>query len=228
MQDGWVEVLCEENSRSRGNSLAYNLVICQAALLRISRILHIELILGISCGSSYVQWISCDHSVNPWAPLWDCTTVEQRKVMGLLWSDRVKLSDIDRIMLAQYEQDCITQREVYQWVERFQSGTKTVIDEDHQGRPNTSWTADNFKRVNTLVQEDRRIIVTDTADKLDISCGSACSVIHEDLGCHKICTRCIPKHLTYGHKRTGMETCMQFLERYHEEGETFLQLDETC
>jgi len=94
-------------------------------------------------------------------------------------------------------------------------------------RPNTSRTADNFKRVNALIQEDRRITVIDRTDKLDISCGPANSVIHEDLGCHKICTRCVPKHLTHEHKRTHVETCMQFLERYHEEGEGFLQRVET-
>jgi len=37
------------------------------------------------------------------------------------------------------------------------------------------------EQVNALVQEDRWITVTDIVEKLDISCGSAQSIIHEDL-----------------------------------------------
>jgi len=59
-------------------------------------------------------------------------------------------------MLAQYVENCFTQRKVYQWVEMFHSGRTSVDGED-----------------NALVQEDRQISVTDTADKLDISCGPA-------------------------------------------------------
>lgn len=39
------------------------------------------------------------------------------------------------------------------------------------------------------VQEDRRNTVTDTADKLDIRCRSACSIDQEDLRCNTICAR---------------------------------------
>jgi len=41
---------------------------------------------------------------------------------------------------------------------------------------------------------------TDTADKLDISSGSAYSVIHWDLGYYKICARWGPKQLTDEYK----------------------------
>jgi hypothetical protein len=57
---------------------------------------------------------------------------------------------------------------------------------------------DNVELINGLVQEDRLITVTDTANKLDISCGSANSIIHKDLGYHNICARWVTKQLTDG------------------------------
>jgi len=75
----------------------------------------------------------------------------------------------------------------------------------------------------SLVQEVGWITVTLMADKLDIGCGYLYSIIHEDLGYHKICARLVPKMLTDGHKQTQMEMCMQFLQWYHEEREAFLQ-----
>jgi len=47
----------------------------------------------------------------------------------VLWFEGVKLLKIHRRMIAQYEEVCIMQREVYQWVERFQSGRTSIVDE---------------------------------------------------------------------------------------------------
>jgi hypothetical protein len=45
------------------------------------------------------------------------------------------------------------------------------------------------------------ITLTNIADKLDIRCGSAYFIIHEDFGYRKICARWVPKQLTDEHKR---------------------------
>jgi len=45
----------------------------------------------------------------------------------------VKASKIHRRMLAQYRENCIMQRKVYQLVERFQSDRTSITDEDHSG-----------------------------------------------------------------------------------------------
>jgi len=82
----------------------------------------------------------------------------------------------------------------------------------------------NVERVNALIQEDRQINVFDIADRLDVSCGSAYSIIHEDSGYHRICSRWIPKQLTDENKGAHMETCMQILKLYRE-GESFPATD---
>jgi hypothetical protein len=91
-------------------------------------------------------------------------------------------------MLAQHGESCITQRKVYQWVEGFQSGRTSIVDEDHLGCLTNSVMEDSVELVNGLVQEDRRITVTDIANKLDINCGFAHSIIPEDIGYRKIYT----------------------------------------
>jgi hypothetical protein len=99
---------------------------------------------------------------------------------SILWSEGVKPSKIHRTMLAQYKENCIMQRKVYQWVEIFQSGKPSSTDEDYSSHLTISWVVDNVERVNALLQEDRHITVTYT-DKFDVSCGSTYSIIHEDL-----------------------------------------------
>ena len=53
------------------------------------------------------------------APLQDCTIEEQSGVMRFLWGEGAKPVKIHRRMLAQYGQSTMSQRKVYEWVERF-------------------------------------------------------------------------------------------------------------
>jgi len=72
------------------------------------------------------------------APLQDCTIEEQRGVVRFFWAEGVKPVEIHRRMLAQYLQCTISQRKVYEWVERFKSGRTRVTDEGCSGRLSTS------------------------------------------------------------------------------------------
>jgi len=77
------------------------------------------------------------------APLQDCTIEEQRGVVRFLWTEGVKPVEIHRRMLADYGQNTMSQRKVYEWVESFKSGRKLVTDEGRSGRPSTSHTQDH-------------------------------------------------------------------------------------
>ena len=73
------------------------------------------------------------------APLQDCT-IEERGVARFLWAEGVKPVEIHRRMLAQYGQSTLSQRKVYEWVERFKSVQTRFTDECLSGRPSTSRT----------------------------------------------------------------------------------------
>jgi hypothetical protein len=64
------------------------------------------------------------------APLQGRTFEEQRGVVQFLWAEGVKPVEIHRRMLAQYGQSTISQRKVYEWVERFKSGRTRVTDKE--------------------------------------------------------------------------------------------------
>ena len=71
-------------------------------------------------------------------PLQDCTIEEQHGVLRFLWVEGVKPVEIHRRMLAQYGQSTMSQRKVYEWVERFKSGRTHVTGGGRSGRPSTS------------------------------------------------------------------------------------------
>ena len=71
-------------------------------------------------------------------PLQNCTIEEQRDVVRFLWAEGVKPVEIHHRVLAQYGRSTMSQRNVYEWVERFKSGRTRVTDEGPSGRPSTS------------------------------------------------------------------------------------------
>jgi len=68
----------------------------------------------------------------------DCTIEKQRGLVRFLWAEGVKPVEIHRRKLAQYGQNTMSQRKVYEWVERFKSGRKRVTVEGRSGRSLTS------------------------------------------------------------------------------------------
>jgi HD-GYP domain-containing protein (c-di-GMP phosphodiesterase class II) len=121
-------------------------------------------------------------------------------------------------MLVQYGDECTVQGKVYEWVERFKHGRTNVTDEDRSVRPITSSSVTNVDRLNTLIQENRRITVSAVANVLDISYGSAYSIMHDELKYRKVYSRWVPKQLTEDHKQKRVEIYTQFLHRYEREG----------
>jgi len=71
-------------------------------------------------------------------PLQDCTIEEQRGIVRFVWAEGEKPVEIHRRVLAEYGQSTMSQRKVYEWVERFKSGRTRVTVEGRSGRPSTS------------------------------------------------------------------------------------------
>ena len=78
---------------------------------------------------------------------------------------------------------------VYKWMERFRDGRE---DDEGRGRPTTSKNVDS---VRSLVEEDGRLSVCEIAQTVNISVGSAHSILQEDLGLSKLSARWVSKAL---------------------------------
>ena len=72
-------------------------------------------------------------SYNMAAPLSTCTVEEQRSVIRFLWSEGVKPSETYRRMKVQYGDSYLSEGRLYEWVERFQNGSKTSVTNTRVG-----------------------------------------------------------------------------------------------
>jgi hypothetical protein len=110
----------------------------------------------------------------------NCSREEQSSVIQFLWSG-VKPREIHRRVIQQYGGSCLNERKVYHWVERFQEGRTSVVDEYRSGCPCTAISDANVAHVDTFIGENKQVFVDTVATMLNSSVGSARGIIHETL-----------------------------------------------
>jgi len=110
-----------------------------------------------------------------------------------------------------------------EWIEMFENGRTSVTDAERSGRPATAMTTRNEERTLELIRENRRVTAEEVAGRLNVSVGSAYSLIHDSLKFSKVCSRWVPKELTEECKRKHFDVCSRHLDHYREEGDNFLQ-----
>ena len=82
------------------------------------------------------------------------------------------------------------------WFKCFRDGKETTEDEPRSGRPSTSRTPDMIERVRQMLAQDRRVTLQLMAEELGISKDTVHTIVCEDLGKQKICSRFVPHKLT--------------------------------
>ncbi|KAL0831014.1 hypothetical protein ABMA28_001900 [Loxostege sticticalis] len=117
------------------------------------------------------------------------------------------------------------------WVAEFKRGRSTCEDDQRTGRPSTSVTEENVKKVEKMVLEDRRITIKYLAETLKISFGSIQSILTNSLGFKKVSARWVPRMLTEENKKRRLEISKRNLEMLTSDPDEFchrvVTMDET-
>lgn len=117
------------------------------------------------------------------------------------------------------------------WVAEFKRGRSSCKDDPRSGRPSTSVTEANIKKVEKLVLEDRRITIKHLAEILKISFGSIQSILTDSLGFRKVSARWVPRMLTDENKKRRLEVSKVNLQILKRDPDQFcrrvLTMDET-
>ena len=120
--------------------------------------------------------------------------------------------------------------EVKFWIGEFNHSRTSLEDEVRSGRPLDATNKEMYKKVWDLVYSDRRIQVTEIAQKLGISHGSFSTILHDCLGMHKLTVHWVPKSCSDEQMATRASVCSALLKRFRSENDFLLHLvtvDET-
>uniref|UniRef100_A0A1B0G5T2 Uncharacterized protein n=1 Tax=Glossina morsitans morsitans TaxID=37546 RepID=A0A1B0G5T2_GLOMM len=120
---------------------------------------------------------------------------------------------------------------VEKWFADFKRGRTNTDDAERCGRPNSAVVPEKIKKVHEIVLEDRKVKLREIADTLRISEGSVFTILHEHLAMRKLCSKWVPRLLTFDQKRQRVrdsEYCLKLLRRNKEDFLTrYVTMDET-
>ena len=93
-----------------------------------------------------------------------------------------------------YKEHCPSKATLYYWLRQFKSGREDVHDEKSLGRP-TEISDDKSRMCEKAIRENRRIKMEELANVMNISKGSAVSIV-ASLGYRKLSSRFVPIFLS--------------------------------
>ena len=139
---------------------------------------------------------------------------KQRAVIEFLVAEGETSLKIHNRLKNVYKDNIIDYSNVKRWVQRFKKSTEdhedvgkaSIANKPCNGRPSTSVNPDNKTYADELIRTDSRITVKELASKLDVSIGSAHSIV-ASLGYSKVCARWVPRQLTKDHKTERVRCC---------------------
>ena len=150
------------------------------------------------------------------------TTIEIRSVIRFLNARNVSPAEIHQQLVDVYGVTVLSRKQVYFWCNEFNAGRTNVVDEQRSGRASSSATEENIGKIDDFIRQDRWVKIRQIANAVGISKSSVHEIVHDTLHYRKVCARWVPKHLTDLHKAARMGASLTNLQRYHEEGEEFL------
>jgi histone-lysine N-methyltransferase SETMAR len=105
---------------------------------------------------------------------------------------------------------------------KVQNGRQIVSDEHWRGRP-VSVTSETVKQqIEQRIHDYRRVTIDEIAVEFNMSHGSAYSIVHDDLGYRKLCSKWVARQLSDNHTRARQTICQEHLDRHAREGVAFL------
>ncbi|KFM63570.1 Histone-lysine N-methyltransferase SETMAR, partial [Stegodyphus mimosarum] len=150
--------------------------------------------------------------------------IEVRAVIRFLWAKNVAASEIHRQIVEVYGDKAMSRQQVAKWSRSYQAGREDVENRNMEasGRPSSSRTDIDTARVEEIIEGDRRVTVREIASELDLSYGNVQRIVTDKLRYSKVRARWVPRVLSAEHKATRMMCSLTFLQRYHSDGQHFI------
>jgi hypothetical protein len=112
----------------------------------------------------------------------------QHIIIKFLFREGVKPAEILRRLTEQFKEETLSRARVFVWHKQFVESHEHVENEGHDRRPRNRVT-ENIRRVQQLLEGDRRLTVAEIAGAVGMSYGSSFAVITDELGFRKVCPR---------------------------------------
>lgn len=120
---------------------------------------------------------------------------------------------------------------VEKWFAKFKRGEMSTEDDPRSGRPKEALIDENIKKVHKIILDNRKVKLIEVAQALKISKERVGHIVHEYLGMRKLCSKWVPRVLTFDQKQQRIDDSKQCLELFNHNKSEFMRryvtMDET-
>jgi len=95
-----------------------------------------------------------------------------------------------------FKEEALSQARVYEWFSRFKRGDMSLEDQPRSGRPSTSRTDENFKKIRDAIMFDRRQTIDELEALTGVSWSSCQRILTEELHMKQVAAKLVPRLLS--------------------------------
>lgn len=120
-----------------------------------------------------------------------------------------------------YGNDVMSERTCFRWHKDFKNGRESCELEGGPGAPVSALSEETINTCGVMIHTDPHLTIRQLADMLDISVGSAHTLLHDNLKMSRVCARWIPRLLTPIQKQNRVDICQLWLQCVRQEGDAW-------
>ena len=120
-----------------------------------------------------------------------------------------------------FKEEAVSRTQVFEWFAQFKRGEMSVEDHPHSGRPSTSCTDENVKKIREKMNEDHRYTTDKISEATGVSWSSCQQILTVDLNVRRVAARFVPHLLTQDQENTRLTLCQE-LKNQNESDPNFL------
>jgi len=139
--------------------------------------------------------------------------IEQRICIKFCVANEISCADALKMLQKAYGDSALSKTRAYEWHKAFKEGREVIEDLPRSGRPSTSLTEDNIKKVKEIVLENRNSSLREISHELKMSHESVRSILINNLNMRRVAARLVPKDLNFLQKRYREQVSLDMLDR---------------
>ncbi|CEF59878.1 Transposase, type 1 family-containing protein [Strongyloides ratti] len=149
--------------------------------------------------------------------------LEKRAVIKYLVKKGLTATEIFEDIKKVLEEDSLSYATIKRWVSEFKHGKTSLEDDPRSGRPKIATTKEIIEKVHEMIMNDRRLTVSEIAEKMEISEERTYHIITEELEMKKMFAIWVPNSLTIDQKRTRVQISKECLNLFLKDKRDFMR-----
>jgi hypothetical protein len=130
-------------------------------------------------------------------------------------------TEIYEILQQTFEETALSWSKTSEWYSRFKNGRTSINDDPHTGWPSLAQTNKTVDCVNAVIRGNRRLMIREIGDELNLSSGTCQAMLTQALGTRRVSAKLVPRLLTQDQTEHHVTACRKLLQRTENDA-TFL------